>query len=103
MHAAGSNQVFAAQARKARGALYFAPWDRRAIGAAGALGLWLAGTVHLMLGLGLFVASVVAVHLHRRLDHDRLDHLELLGRRLLRPPTWNHCERDLAFRRPPWR
>lgn len=103
MVAEGSNRVFAAQARKAKGALYFARWDKRAIAAAAVVALLLTGAVHLMLGIGVLVAAVVGVHVHRRLDHDRLDHLELLVRRLIRPPTWNHCERDLAFRRPPWR
>jgi len=45
----------------------------------------------------------VALVAHRKLDHDRIDHLEILARARLYPLRWNLCERDSTYRRFPWR
>jgi len=99
----GGNKVFAHQAKKARGVLHFSIWDKWVLGAAAALGIWLTATVHWSVGIGLFVASALVLVAHRKLDHDRIDHLEILARARLSPPRWNLCERDSTYRRFPWR
>ena len=88
------NKVFPNQLRRSRGALYMAPSEKAALGVALALGLVLARLVHPLCGLGVFVALAAAVVAHRRLDHHRLDHLELLVRS---KPTFSLCERDLDY------
>ena len=91
------NKVFPSQIRKAHGVLSFSKAERQVLAAAVATALLAAVAVHLFLAIAVFVAVAAAVLVHRRVDNHRMDHLEILGRRLAGGPVWSLCERDFKY------
>lgn len=91
------NKVFPSQIRKARGVLSFSKAERQVLAAAVAMSLLTAVAVHLFLAIGVFVAIAAAMLVHRRVDNHRMDHLEILRRRLVGGPVWSLCERDYRY------
>ena len=96
------NRVFSSQLHRGRGLLPLGPLDKKLLAAAAASGYLAANAVA---AVAAAVATTALLQLHRRLDNWRLDHLELLARRLglLALPRWSLCERDSEWRRYEWR
>ncbi len=92
------NRVFSNQLRKGRGLIFFSNAESGVIVFAAVLTYL---TVNFTVALVSAVLAAVLLLVHRRLDNHRLDHLEILARRLglAKPPAFNHCERDLGYER----
>ncbi len=92
------NRVFHNQLHKARGLVFFSNAETGLIVLVGGVGYLF---VSLVAGIVVGILVAVALIVHRRLDNHRLDHLEILARKLgmARPDSFNLCERDLKYER----
>lgn len=94
------NPIFSFISHKAGGNLHFSMWEIAVVIAGFLLG---NEFIHLFAGIAIMVLAGASMLALRKKSNDRIDHLEILARHIVKKRKMNVCERDEQARPFPYK